>query len=241
VVDAPVLAFDHAGFGYGRVPVLSEVDLTIEPGEMVALIGSNGSGKTTLIRMGLGLLRPSSGNVRLFGTPVERFREWNRVGYVPQRAAISPQVPISAAEVVRTGLAAQLGTFRRPSAAQRARLAETMELLGVDGLAGRAVTDLSGGQQQRVLIARALVTNPDLLILDEPTTGVDVEAKQVLRTALHHLMAERGVSVIYITHDPEGFAGLANRVVEMRSGRPVPCADPSAHHHPHPLPAEGMG
>ena len=238
MASEPILAFDQVGFGYGRAAVLSGVNLTVERAEMVALIGANGSGKSTLVRLGLGLLRPREGQVRLFGTPVDRFREWYRVGYVPQRAAVSSQVPMNANEVVRTGLAGRLGLLRRPSAKQRAHLDETMELLGIADLRGQAMTDLSGGQQQRVLIARAMVTDPELLILDEPTTGVDAQARTVLRNSLEQLVTRRGVAVIYITHDPEGFAGLANRVLEMQGGEPVPCADPSAHHHAHPAPTD---
>ena len=238
MAEESVLVFDKVGFGYGRVPVLEGADLTVSRGELVALIGANGSGKSTLIRLGLGLLRAHKGDVRLFGAPVDEFRSWHRVGYVPQRAAVASQVPMNAKEVVRTGLAARLGLIRRPSAVQRTHLSETMDLMGVHQLRRQAMSDLSGGQQQRVLIARALVTEPDLLILDEPTTGVDAEAKEILRTSLEHLVNVKRVSVIYITHDPEGFAGLAHRVLEMREGTPVPCADPSAHLHPHPTPAQ---
>jgi zinc transport system ATP-binding protein len=229
----PVLAFDQVTFGYGRIPVLRETSLRIAPGEFVAVVGANGSGKTTLLRLGLGLLTPTHGTVRLFGTRVRDFRDWGRVGYVPQRAAAGSAVPVSVEEVVRTGLAGQLGLFRRPTPEHRARMEHVLDLMGLAALRRQTITRLSGGQQQRALIARALVTRPDLLVLDEPTTGVDAGARGVLRESLEHLVHVEGVAVAYISHDPEGFAGLADRVIEMRAGRAVPCEDPSAHGHAH--------
>lgn len=228
-----VLALDHVEFGYGRAPLLRGAQLTVAPGEFVAVIGGNGSGKTTLMRLALGLLRPAAGQVRLFGTPVERFASWHRLGYVPQRASVDATIPISVEEVVRTGLAARLGLFGRLTAEHRERTEHVLDLLGIAHLRRSPVSWLSGGQQQRTLIARALVTAPELLVLDEPTTGVDAEARDVLRRTLEHLVHVEGVAVVYVSHDPEGFAGLADRVVEVNAGLVLPCADPSAHLHTH--------
>jgi zinc transport system ATP-binding protein len=233
--DAPVLAFDQVTFGYGRIPVLREVSLRITGGEFVAIIGANGSGKTTLMKLGLGLLKPTHGTVRLFGTPTRGFDDWWRVGYVPQRAAASAVVPVSVEEVVRTGLAGHLGLLRRPTREHRERMEHVLDVMGVASLRRQPITRLSGGQQQRALIARALVSGPDLLVLDEPTTGVDAGARTALRESLEHLVRHERVAVVYISHDPEGFAGLADRVLEMRAGRAVPCEDPSLHGHAHPV------
>jgi zinc transport system ATP-binding protein len=233
VADTAVLELDQVTFGYSRIPVLREVSLRIAPGEFVAIIGANGSGKTTVMRLALGLLRPSHGTVRLFGTRLGDFDEWSRVGYVPQRAVAAAAVPVSVEEVVRTGLAGHLGLLRRPSRAHRERIDEVIDQLGLAALRKERITLLSGGQQQRALIARALVTNPDLLVLDEPTTGVDADARTILRESLEHLVRSEGVAVAYISHDPEGFAGLADRVLEMRAGRAYRCEDPSVHGHPH--------
>jgi zinc transport system ATP-binding protein len=143
---------------------------------------------------------------------------------------------------VRTGLAGQLGLFRRPTPEHRDRMEHVLDLMGLAALRRQTITRLSGGQQQRALIARALVTRPDLLVLDEPTTGVDAGARGVLRESLEHLVHVEGVAVAYISHDPEGFAGLADRVIEMRAGRAVPCEDPSAHGHAHvDVPADAGG
>lgn len=229
----PALEFDQVTFGYGRIPVLREASLRLREGEFVAVIGANGSGKTTLMRLGLGLLKPSHGTVRLFGEPLARFHDWSKVGYVPQRASTASTVPVSVEEVVRTGLAGRLGLLRRPSAADKERIEHVLDVLGLAGIRREPVDRLSGGQQQRSLIARALVTAPRLLVLDEPTTGVDADARGVLRESLEHLVHEEGVAVAYISHDPEGFTGLADRVVELRAGHVVVCEDPSAHGHSH--------
>jgi zinc transport system ATP-binding protein len=228
-----VLAFEQVTFGYGRIPVLREVSLQVTPAEFVAIIGANGSGKTTLMKLALGLLRPTHGTVRLFGQPVARFHDWRRIGYVPQRAATDASVPVSVDEVVRSGLAGSLGPLRRPTREQRRQLEHVIDLMGLSSIRKQAVRTLSGGQQQRTLIARALVTDPDLLVLDEPTSGVDADARGVLRESLEHLLRIHGVAVCYVTHDPEGFVGLADRVLEVRAGRVVQCDDPTLHHHVH--------
>jgi zinc transport system ATP-binding protein len=218
-VDSVVLEFDNVSCSYGRQPVLTGVSLHLEAGEFTAVVGPNGAGKTTLVRLALGLLRPSHGTVRLFGTDVARFREWSWVGYVPQRANTSSTLPISVDEVVRSGLAGQLRPLRRTSSAQRERVEHVLEVMGLRDVRRERVTQLSGGQQQRALIARALVTTPRLLFLDEPTTGVDAEAKAALRVSLEHLVRVEGIAVVYISHDPAGFTGLAGRVLEVQDGK----------------------
>ncbi|MBA2528378.1 MAG: ATP-binding cassette domain-containing protein [Euzebyales bacterium] len=223
------LAFDQVTFGYGRVPVLREASLRVNAGEFVAVVGANGSGKTTLMRLGLGLLRPSHGSVRLFGHHLPDFSDWPLVGYVPQRAAGSMTLPISVGEVVRSGLAGQLGLVRWPTRRHRERVGHVLEVMGLAAEQRSRMAELSGGQQQRALIARALVTAPRLLIMDEPTTGVDAEARRALRESLEHLVHVEGIAVVYVSHDPEGFSGLADRVVELRAGRAVDVTRSRAH------------
>jgi len=232
---AAALEFDQVTFGYGRVPVLRDVSLRIHPGEFYAIVGGNGSGKTTLMRLGLGLLRAGYGTVRLFGEPVDQFSDWHKVGYVPQRASARPPLPISVDEVVRSGLAGHLGLLRRPTTVHRERIEHVIDVMGLGAIRRQPINEMSGGQQQRALIARALVTAPRLLVLDEPTTGVDAEARTALRESLEHLVTAEAVAVAYISHDPEGFDGLAHHVVEVSGGR---LRDAQAVHHHHvPRPA----
>lgn len=212
------LQLDRVTFGYNGQPVIRDVSLTVGRGDFVALVGGNGAGKSTLVRLSLGLLRPHHGRVQLFGTDATQFRQRWQVGYVPQRAAADSALPISVTEVVRSGLAGQLRPGRRLTLRHRERIDHVLEVMGLTGLRGRRMSQLSGGQQQRALIARALVTEPRLLILDEPTTGVDADARAVLRASLDHLVQLEGVAVVYVSHDPETFAGLATCVVELRAG-----------------------
>lgn len=211
-----VLELDRVGCGYGRVPVLEDASMSVAAGELAAVVGPNGAGKTTLVRLALGLLRPTAGTVRLFGTDVDRFRAWERVGYVPQRAGASSVLPMSVDEVVRTGLAGQLRPLRRLTATHRERLDHVLDVMDLQAVRRQRIDELSGGQQQRALIARALVTTPRLLFLDEPTTGIDAAAKAALRASLEHLVQVEQMAVVYVSHDPAGFEGLAGRVLEVR-------------------------
>ncbi|MBW3557454.1 MAG: ATP-binding cassette domain-containing protein [Actinobacteria bacterium] len=213
----PVLELDGVTFGYSDATVLRAVSLSVREGEFVAVVGPNGSGKTTLLRLSLGLLQPHRGKVRLFGIDAASFREWWRLGYVPQRAVASSPLPLSVEEVVRTGLAGRERSARRGKATSE-RLEHVIDLMGLSAVRRRRVSEVSGGQQQRALIARALVTAPRLLVLDEPTTGVDAAARAVLRESLEHLVGVEGMGVVYVSHDPGAFAGLADRVLEVEDG-----------------------
>ena len=224
-----LLQFDQVTFGYARIPILRDVSLRVHGGDFVAVVGANGAGKTTMIRLALGLLTPTHGVVRLFGEPAQSLRNRAQLGYVPQRAVAMSRLPVSVQEVVETGLTGQLGLFGRVGALHRARVGHVMDLLGLSTLRNRRLAELSGGQQQRALLARALVTAPRLLVLDEPTTGVDAEARSILRETLEHLVTIEGMGVIYVSHDPEGYFGMASKVVEVRAGHLIAVDEPDAH------------
>jgi zinc transport system ATP-binding protein len=192
---------EDVDFAYGALPVLERINLTVEPGDFLGIIGPNGSGKTTLLRIMLGLLPPLRGAVRLFGHPPGSFRQWGRLGYVPQKAALDRGLPVTVREVVATGLLPSLGVFGRIGGAERRRIVEVLGHVGMEEHAAARIGALSTGQQQRVLIARALVSKPELLILDEPTGGVDPEAQTSFYALLHHLNRERDVTLILVSHD----------------------------------------
>jgi len=197
----PLVEIDNVSFTYGEVTVLEGINFTVEAGDFLGIIGPNGSGKTTLLRLMLGLLQPTRGEVRLFGHPPAAFTQWGRLGYVPQKATFDPSLPATVREVVASGLVATLGMLGRASAAQRRRVDEVLAQVGMEALAARRIGALSVGQQQRVLIARALVAKPELLILDEPTGGVDPEAQTSFHALLHHLNREREVTLVLVSHD----------------------------------------
>jgi zinc transport system ATP-binding protein len=197
----PFVELEDVDFAYGAVRVLERINLTVQPGDFLGIIGPNGSGKTTLLRIMLGLLPPTSGTVRLFGHPPAAFGQWGRLGYVPQRATLDASLPVTVHEVVATGLLPSLGIFGRIGAAERKRIAEVLGQVGMEAHAAARIGALSTGQQQRVLIARALVSKPELLMLDEPTGGVDPEAQTSFHALLHHLNRERDVTLILVSHD----------------------------------------
>jgi zinc transport system ATP-binding protein len=195
----PYVELEDVEFSYGQVRVLEGINLIVDPGDFLGIIGPNGSGKTTLLRIMLGLLEPSRGTARLFGHPPAAFRQWGRLGYVPQKVTLDAALPVTVQEVVATGLVPSLGG--RIRAAERERIREVLGQVGMQAHAAARIGALSTGQQQRVLIGRALVSNPELLILDEPTGGVDPEAQTNFYALLHHLNREREVTLILVSHD----------------------------------------
>ena len=200
--DRALIRIEDVAFRYRRDPVLVDIELSIQPGDFLAVIGPNGSGKTTLIKIMLGLLAPSSGTVSLFGTPIREFRNWERVGYVPQKAThFDPYFPASVQEVVGMGLVAGGTRGRLPAGERKARALEALESVGLGDEQSRPIGELSGGQQQRVFIARALVSSPEILVLDEPTAGVDVGAQNTFYGMLDRLNRERGLTVVFSTHN----------------------------------------
>ena len=202
----------HVTVGYQDLIALEDVTLRIMPGEFLAVIGPNGSGKTTLIKTILGLVEPAEGTVRLFGkAPGELGREWGKVGYVPQLAQIDPHFPIRVFDAVLMGRYGQMGLIHRPGSRDKDAARRALERVGLADLARRQIGRLSGGQRQRVLIARALATEPELLILDEPTTGVDVGTTEGLFDLLDAFHRE-GMTVVVVSHDVGVVAQHVNQV-----------------------------
>ena len=235
--DAPAVEVQDLSVVLGSSLILSGIDLRIEPGESVALLGANGSGKSTLVRTILGLLPIRTGTVRLFGHNVARRSAvpWRRVGYVPQRVGAAAGVPATALEVVRSGLLDP----RRPLA-DRGRRARERALAALEavGLAERAddhVQVFSGGQSQRVLIARALVRSPELLILDEPLAGIDRDSRRALARILESLRSQ-GITLLTILHEMGELADVVERAVVLSEGRlswdgPAANLAPARHDH----------
>jgi zinc transport system ATP-binding protein len=219
----------------GGRPVLRCVDLQVRQGEVVAVLGTNGSGKSTLIRTIVGLLPAARGEVRLFGTPVPRFRQWRRVGYVPQRITAAGGVPATVYEVVSSGLLSKRRLFGRLGSAGKQSIEQALEVVDMSDRRKDAVAELSGGQQQRVLIARALVSDPELLVLDEPTAGVDLASQEIFADAIRERVT-RGTTVLMVSHDLGPMDALIDRSVVMRRGRIVYDGPPHAsqtHAHVH--------
>lgn len=216
-VTRPVELTDGAVAIGGR-PVLRGIDLVVEAGEFVALLGANGSGKSTLVRALTGLRPLARGELKLFGTPFAAFDQWQRIGFVPQRSGAASGVPASVREVVSSGRLTRRRLLRPLGAADRRAIDDAIALVGLADRAGDGVGTLSGGQQQRVLIARALAGDPDLFVLDEPTAGVDLHHQQVLADTLGALK-DRGSTVVLVAHELGPLEPLVDRAVVMRDGR----------------------
>jgi zinc transport system ATP-binding protein len=204
-------------FAYGAgPPVLRDVDLAVEAGEFVAIAGPNGGGKTTLVRLALGLERPSAGTALLFGEPALSFSRRSTLAYLAQRAQLGTEAPATVREVVAAGRLAAgglLGPLRRR---ERAIVTDAIARVGLDAVADTPLARLSGGQQQRAFIAKALAGEPALLVLDEPTTGVDVEAQEALATLLERLHRELQVTVLYVSHEFGAVERFVQRLVLVR-------------------------
>ncbi len=202
----------------GGRPVVRRVDLGVRRGEFVTVLGGNGSGKSTLVRAATGLVPVASGTVQLLGTPLPAFRTWERVGYVPQRSSAASGVPATVREVVASGRLARRRLLAPLGRADHAAVDAALEAVDLADRHRDSVAELSGGQQQRVLIARALVTDPDLLVLDEPTAGVD-RAHQDLLTEVLCQRSARGVAIVLVAHELGPLARLVDRAVVLRDGR----------------------
>jgi zinc transport system ATP-binding protein len=201
---------------FGNVEALRDVSLEVAKGDLVAIVGPNGGGKSTLVKVMLGLLSPHDGSAELFCQSAARFREWRKVAHVPQHAtAFDAQFPIKVAELVLLGRIPNRRLGRRFSREDREAARWAMDVCDVGPLAGRRVGDLSGGQKQRVLIAKALARKPELLLMDEPTTGVDAQSQDRLFEILDRMNAEFGTTVVIVTHDHSVLHERVQRVVAL--------------------------
>jgi len=209
-----VVELKNVSFTYGCHPVLENIHLEIKAGEAVGFTGPNGSGKTTLLKLILGQLKPRSGTVKLFGVDAHRFKERYRIGYVAQRAAhFNTGFPATVREVVASGRVARRGLFRPLTGRDYALVDRILEKVGLFELANQPLGILSGGQQQRVFIARALVAQPEILILDEPTVGIDQAAQVSFYKLLRDLNQDGNITLLIVSHELEGLSAVITRQV----------------------------
>jgi zinc transport system ATP-binding protein len=204
-----LIAIQNVTYSYGYGDVLKGVSFPINQGDFLAIIGPNGSGKTTLLKIILGLLKPRSGEVRIMGKLVEEFADWEKIGYVPQKAThIDSLFPVSVKEVVAMGITSS-SKFPRRRKGEESCISRFLQQVGMEEHKNRRIGNLSAGQQQRVFIARALANHPKLLMLDEPTTGVDARTQEHFYDMLHRLNREEGITIVLITHE----VGIINKHV----------------------------
>lgn len=233
-MNTPVIDAKNVTVDLGGTPVLRGVDLRVEPGEFVTILGSNGSGKSTLVRALVGLI-PHRGQIELFGTPLGRFKEFHRLGYMAQRPEVFAGVPATVTEVVLSGVLSRRPWFGWPRRSERAAAAELIDRVGLTRLAHRPITHLSGGQQQRAHIARALVAEPELVVMDEPMAGIDAHSAEVFAHLIDDL-DDRGTAIVMVAHELGPLAPLVDRAVHLDAGLVEyegPARAPGTHDHVH--------
>lgn len=225
----PAIEVRDGGVAIDGRPILRHLDLQVLPGEFVALMGANGSGKSTLIRALMGLHPLSTGEIRIDGVPLQRFTAWHRIGFVPQRSSVMGGVPASVREVVAAGRLSRRRLWWPLSRADQQAIDNALDAVDLRDRARDGVASLSGGQQQRVMIARALAGEPDIVVLDEPTAGVDITNQRALADILGRLKSS-GATVVLVAHELGPLAALVDRTVVMTDGRIVYDGAPLSDH-----------
>ena len=200
-----IIEVENVSFSYGsRENVLEDITLAIHQGDYIGLVGPNGAGKTTLLKIMLSLLAPSGGSVKLFGQDMSDFSDWHKIGYVPQKAVnFDANFPASVYEVVLMGRYSNKRIFQRTSKVDKDAAKDALAKVDMWEYKDRLIGDLSGGQQQRVFIARALVNDPEVIFLDEPTTGVDRQTQDGFYALLQKLNSQLGLTLVLVSHDIE--------------------------------------
>jgi zinc transport system ATP-binding protein len=222
-IENNAVQIDNISFYYGNQKVLENVSLKIAKGSFLGLVGPNGSGKSTLIKLILGLLQPQHGEITLFGEKVSKFRQWEKIGFVSQKAnSFNTGFPATVFEVVSMGLFGKIGLFRLLTKKHKQLVKEAIDQVGMSQYLNKNIGELSGGQQQRVFIARALVSEPELLILDEPTVGVDAKSVKQFYDMLDSLNKDKGITLVMVTHD---IGAMTDHVTD------VACLNKTLHFH----------
>lgn len=199
-----IISVKNVSYAYGSTSVLEKVSLDVHQGDYLGVIGPNGGGKTTLVKLMLGLLQPDAGEIHLFGQPVAKFKQWSKIGYVAQKATTFDRFfPVTVRDVVAMGRLPHQGLIGSQNGKDKQLIQEALEQVGLQDVADRLLGNLSGGQQQRVFIARALAQQAEVIFLDEPTTGVDVETQEEFYRLLRHLNQKLGITLIFVTHEQD--------------------------------------
>ncbi|MFH1780588.1 MAG: metal ABC transporter ATP-binding protein [Candidatus Nealsonbacteria bacterium] len=210
----PIIETKNVSVRYGQTEALKDISFAIEQGDFVCLAGPNGAGKTTLIKAVLGLLPVSKGEIELFGKTKEKFNDWCKIGYLPQKfSTINALFPATVNEVVMLGLLSQKKFPKRITASDQKKVNDILQKLSISDLKKRMLLELSGGQQQKVLLARALVSSPEILIFDEPSTALDPESRASFFQLIQKLNKQNGIAIILITHDTGYIGQYANKLL----------------------------
>lgn len=217
-----ILSLKHLSFSYDDKSILEDVNLSIRKGDFVAIMGENGAGKSTLLKLILGILSPKQGDIEILGESMKQFNSWQKVGYLSQQVLKKhQQFPATCEEIVRANLFSKIGFLRFATKKHREQARAAIEAVGMAGYEKKLIHELSGGQQQRIMLAHVLVSEPDLIILDEPTTGVDQEAIVTFYELLKKLNEERQMTIIMVTHEMQKSLEYINRQLYLQEKQMV--------------------
>ena len=235
-----IIEFKNVHFGYTSDDILKCISFDINRGDFVSIIGSNGSGKSTILKLILGELHQYRGSIKLYEEDINKFKDWKKIGYLEQHAYSKiSNFPATVYEIVMSNNFADIGLFKFPTKKHKNKVIEVLKLLGMLEYKDRMIYKLSGGQVQRVFLARTLISNPDLIILDEPTNGIDQETIDLIYKILQDLNKNKNISIVMVTHDVERMAKISNRVFCFEEGTLIELAKNQidielSHKHKHP-------
>lgn len=208
-----IIELKNVSYSYGDVPAVKDVDLEVHKGDYLGIIGPNGGGKTTVIRLILGLLTPSNGKIQIYNQDIKSFHDWSKIGYVSQNVKnLDSNLPMTVQEVVAMGRYPKIGLFHFPKENDLIKIRQALENVDMWDYRNRLIGDLSGGQQQRVFIARALSGEPEIVILDEPTIGVDIETQKQFYSLMQKLNKEINLTLILVSHELDVVAHEATEI-----------------------------
>lgn len=210
--DKTIIELKNVSFSYSNEDVVRNVSLVIHQGDYVGLVGPNGGGKTTLLKLMLNLLSAESGSISLFKTSLSVFKDWSKIGYVPQKTYLEINFPVTVLEMVAMGRYGKRGLFHFPTNEDKEKTIQALQQVDMLEYKNRQINDLSGGQKQRVLIARALASEPEIIFLDEPTVGVDIKTQKQFYTLLRKLNQELSLTLILVTHELDIVSHEANKL-----------------------------
>lgn len=214
-----IVEFNKVYFGYASEYILKNISFSVNEGDFVSIIGSNGAGKSTILKLILGELNQNKGAIKIFGENIKKFNRWNNIGYLEQNAYYKIlNFPATVYETVMSNMFYDIGLFKFPNKNHRAKVIESLKLLGMEKYSNRTISKLSGGQIQRVFLARTLVANPKILILDEPTNGVDRETVDIIYNILSDLNKNKNISIIMVTHDIDMVSKISSKIFCFEEG-----------------------
>lgn len=217
-----IIEIKNLTFRYEDNIILNNISFSVNKGEFLGIVGANGCGKSTLLKLMLNIMKPLSGSITLFGEKSSSFKGWNKIGYISQKAtSFNNSFPATVEEVVQANMFSKIGLFRFTSKEHKQKVAEVLEKVGMQDFAKRLIGNLSGGQQQRVFIARALVNDPEILILDEPTTGIDFKSENDLYCLLSELNKNYDITIMMVTHDIESILVHAGCLVLLGNNKTI--------------------